>query len=112
MSRVLDLPNAKLIESAVANAEGTLTDTGAFLALTGNRTGRSPKDRFIVKESSTADKIDWGEVNRPFDSDHFDALWNKVRDYLDNKDHYISNVHVGANKDHYIPVKVMTFTGM
>ena len=106
MSRILDLPNAKLIESAVANAEGTLTDTGAFLALTGNRTGRSPKDRFIVKESSTADKIDWGEVNRPFDSDHFDALWNKVSDYLDNKDHYISNVHVGANKDHYIPVKV------
>ena len=106
MSRTLDLPNAKLIESAVANAEGTLTDTGAFLALTGNRTGRSPKDRFIVKESSTADKIDWGEVNRPFDSDHFDALWNKVSDYLDNKDHYISNVHVGANKDHYIPVKV------
>ena len=108
MSRILDLPNAKLIESAVANAEGTLTDTGAFLALTGNRTGRSPKDRFIVKESSTADKIDWGEVNRPFDSDHFDVLWNKVSDYLDNKDHYISNVHVGANKDHYIPVKVKT----
>ena len=108
MSRILDLPNAKLIESAVANAEGTLTDTGAFLALTGNRTGRSPKDRFIVKESSTADKIDWGEVNRPFDSDHFDALWSKVSDYLDNKDHYISNVHVGANKDHYIPVKVKT----
>ena len=108
MSRILDLPNAKLIESAVANAEGTLTDTGAFLALTGNRTGRSPKDRFIVKESSTADKIDWGEVNRPFDSDHFDTLWNKVSDYLDNKDHYVSNVHVGANKDHYIPVKVKT----
>ena len=108
MSRILDLPNAKLIESAVANAEGTLTDTGAFLALTGNRTGRSPKDRFIVKESSTADQIDWGEVNRPFDSDHFDALWNKVSDYLDNKDHYISSVHVGANKDHYIPVKVKT----
>lgn len=108
MSRILDLPNAKLIESAVANAEGTLTDTGAFLALTGNRTGRSPKDRFIVKESSTADKIDWGEVNRPFESDHFDTLWNKVSDYLDNKDHYISNVHVGANKDHYIPVKVKT----
>ena len=57
MSRILDLPNAKLIESAVANAEGKFTDTGAFLALTGNRTGRSPKDRFIVKESSTADKI-------------------------------------------------------
>ena len=108
MSRILDLPNAKLIESAVANAEGTLTNTGAFLALTGNRTGRSPKDRFIVKESSTADQIDWGEVNRPFDSDHFDALWSKVSDYLDNKDHYISNVHVGANKDHYIPVKVKT----
>ena len=80
--------------------------TGALLALTGNRTGRSPKDRYIVEESSTKDKIDWGEVNRPFDSNHFDKLWNKVSAYLDDKDHYVSNVHVGSNKDHYIPVEV------
>ena len=106
MSRELNLTNSKLIERAIANGEGELTNTGAFLALTGSRTGRSPSDRFIVQENSTADKIDWGQVNVPFEADHFDNLWNKVSDYLDNKDCYISKVHVGSNKDHYIPVTV------
>ena len=106
MSRSLNLSNSELIEKSVANNESELTHTGALLALTGNRTGRSPKDRYIVEESSTKDKIDWGEVNRPFDSNHFDKLWNKVSAYLDDKDHYVSNVHVGSNKDHYIPVEV------
>ena len=106
MSRELNLTNSKLIEQAIANGEGELTNTGAFLALTGNRTGRSPSDRFIVQENSTADKIDWGEVNIPFEADHFDDLWSKVSDYLDSKDCYMSEVHVGSNKDHYIPVVV------
>lgn len=106
MSRSLILSNSELIEKSVANNESELTHTGALLSLTGNRTGRSPKDRFIVKESSTEDKIDWGEVNRPFDSNHFDKLWDKVNNYLDDKDNYVSNVHVGSNKDHYIPVEV------
>ena len=106
MSRELNLTNSKLIERAIANGEGELTNTGALLALTGSRTGRSPSDRFIVQENSTVDKIDWGEVNIPFEADHFDNLWNKVSDYLDNKDCYMSEVHVGSNKDHYIPVLV------
>ena len=61
-----------------------------------------------MKEGSTSDQIDWGEVNKPFDPEHFDKLWDKVSDYLDNKNHYLSNVHVGANKEHYIPVEVKT----
>ena len=106
MSRSLYLSNSELIEKSVANNESELTHTGALLSLTGNRTGRSPKDRFIVQESSTKDKIEWGEVNKPFSSDHFDKLWEKVSAYLDDKDNYVSNVHVGSNKDHYIPVHI------
>tara|TARA_B100001758_G_C18406156_1_gene612255 strand:+ start:448 stop:1971 length:1524 start_codon:yes stop_codon:yes gene_type:complete len=106
MSRSLVLSNSELIEKSVANNEGELTHTGALLSLTGNRTGRSTNDRFIVKESSTEDKIEWGEVNKPFDANHFDRLWDKVNNYLDDKVNYVSNVHVGANKDHYIPVEV------
>ena len=106
MSRSLYLSNSELIEKSVANNESELTHTGALLSLTGNRTGRSPKDRFIVQESSTKDKIEWGEVNKPFNSDHFDQLWEKVSTYIGDKDNYVSNVHVGSNKDHYIPVEV------
>ena len=94
MSRSLYLSNSELIEKSVANNESELTHTGALLSLTGRRTGRSPKDRFIVQENSTKDKIEWGEVNKPFDSDHFDKLWEKVSAYLDDKDHFVSNVHV------------------
>ena len=72
MSRSLVLSNSELIEKSVANNEGELTHTGALLSLTGNRTGRSTNDRFIVKESSTEDNIEWGEVNKPFDAHHFD----------------------------------------
>ena len=108
MSKVLELSNTRLIQHAVANGEGELVANGAFNSLTGSRTGRSPADRFIVKEGSTSDQIDWGEVNKPFDPEHFDKLWDKVSDYLDNKNHYLSNVHVGANKEHYIPVEVKT----
>jgi phosphoenolpyruvate carboxykinase (ATP) len=106
MSRSLVLSNSELIEKSVANNEGELTHTGALLSLTGNRTGRSTNDRFIVKENSTEDKIEWGEVNKPFDANDFDRLWDKVNNYLDDKVNYVSNVHVGANKDHYIPVEV------
>ena len=60
MSKEQILSNSKLIEEAVANDEGKLVSNGAFLALTGSRTGRSPKDRFIVEEASTRDQIEWG----------------------------------------------------
>ena len=106
MSKEQILSNSKLIEEAVANDEGKLVSNGAFLALTGSRTGRSPKDRFIVEEASTRDQIEWGNINQPFNSDDFNNLWDKVSDYLSNKKHYKTEVHVGSNKDHYIPVEV------
>ena len=82
MSKEQILSNSKLIEEAVANDEGKLVSNGAFLALTGSRTGRSPKDRFIVEEASTRDQIEWGNINQPFNSDDFNNLWDKVSDYL------------------------------
>lgn len=106
----IDLTSEELFKHALANNEGVLSATGALSVTTGKRTGRSPKDRFIVKDASTEHSVDWGETNRPVAPDVFNALWAKASNYLSNKTVYVSHLRVGADPDHFLPVEVTTET--
>ena len=109
-TRYVDLTVAELIEHAVRRKEGIIAANGAFVAKTGRRTGRSPKDRFIVKEASTENEIQWGNVNQPIEQDKFDALWARVEAHIQDSDHFVSHLEVGADAEHAISMTVTTET--
>ena len=99
-----------LIEQALIREEGRLTDTGALSVTTGSRTGRSPKDRFIVRDAMTELAVDWGGVNQPFPHGLFEALWNRAEGWLAQRDRFVGHFHVAAHEQHYLPVAVHTET--
>lgn len=104
----VNLTTASLAEQAVLHGEGRFTAQGALVVETGHRTGRSPKDRFIVDEPSTSESIDWGAVNQPIAPDVFDALWDRVQIHMEDRLSYTSTLHVGADPEHYLPIEVNT----
>ena len=103
-----NLSAAALAELAVLRGEARLAANGALVVETGERTGRSPKDRFIVQEPSTANAIDWGEINQPIAPRVFNALWDRVQVHLDERERLVSHLHVGADPEHYIAIEVTT----
>jgi len=103
----LNLTPAELVEHALCRGEGHLTDTGALMADTGKFTGRSPKDRFVVRDANTKDSVWWGDINIPFDADKFDQLHAKMLAYLADKDLYVREAYAGANPDYQLKLRVV-----
>lgn len=104
----VDLTVEQLINFAIERKEGVIAANGALSVTTGKRTGRSPKDKFIVQEPNTEKDIDWGPVNQPIAEERFHALWQRAESYAKETDLFISNLQVGADPDYYLPVKVIT----
>lgn len=97
----------ELIQFAIKREEGVLSDKGALIVNTGKYTGRSPKDRFIVKDDITEDKVYWGETNLPIDEKVFDKIYINVLEYLVNKDLFVFDGFVGASKEYTLPIRVI-----
>ncbi len=99
----------ELHRMAVELNEAKLTSDSVLLAVTGERTGRSPNDRFIVDEAGMAEEVWWGEVNRPTAPAVFDRLLVKVQEHLNSVEHvFVKDAFCGADKDYRMPVRLVT----
>ncbi len=105
-----NLSTAALYEHIIRRGEAAIAHLGPIVAHTGARTGRSPKDKFIVMEPSCADKVWWGSVNRPIEAERFDALLRRLEAYLQGRDIYVQECYAGADPDHRLPIQVVTET--
>jgi len=100
----------ELHDITIEKGQGVESSTGALAINTGEFTGRSPQDRFIVRDSITEDKVWWGNVNIPFDSAKFEALYNKVTQYLSDKEVFVRDSFVCADEEYRLNVRVVTET--
>lgn len=105
----IDLSPHELIQYALQSAEGELATNQALVVKTGKRTGRSPKDRFIVQDKVTTNTVEWNTINQPFNPQNFAQLWAKANAYLHTKpEYFVANLKVGAHATYGIPVRVIT----
>ena len=100
-----DLSPSELHRITLERAMGREADSRALAVRTGRFTGRSPKDRFIVRDAITADRVWWGDINMPFDPEAFDALYERVAEYLSGKDLYVRNAYVCAHPHYRLKIK-------
>ena len=105
-----NLSSPALYEQVVRRREGLIAHLGPLVVRTGQHTGRSPDDKFVVREPSSEAKIWWGKVNRPFPPEQFDALYRRVLAYVQGKDLYVQDLYAGADPAYRIPIRVITET--
>ena len=102
-----NLSPEKLTEISLSKNYATLANSGAISINTGEFTGRSPKDRFVVKDSTTENAVWWGDVNIPFSPEKYDTIYNKVTKYLKGKDIYVRDVYACADENFRLNIRVI-----
>jgi len=102
-----NLSTPQLVETSIARGEASLASNGALVALTGNRTGRSPRDKFTVEDEQTRNRVDWGKVNQPFPPEKFQALLERVIQHMAERDLYIMDLYAGADTAYQLPIEVV-----
>ncbi len=103
-----NLSVGSLYEHALRKGEGELGADGQFIAETGEHTGRSPKDKFFVREPGSETHIDWGDTNKPIEAAKFDALFDRVTAWLSEREIYSLDCYVGADPHYRLPVRVIS----
>lgn len=99
---------ARLYEEALRRGEVRLSSDGAIVAITGQHTGRSPNDKYVVRDSSNENDIDWGKVNQPYEGAKFTALQRRVAEWLKGREVYVQDLYAGADSEYRLPIRVIT----
>jgi phosphoenolpyruvate carboxykinase (ATP) len=97
-----------LYEQSILNGEGKIASGGPLVVRTGVHTGRSPKDKFVVRETSSEANVDWGQVNQPFSHEQFDVLYARVTAYLSARKLYVEDMFACADEQYRLPVRIVT----
>jgi len=103
-----NLSAAALYEEAVRKQEGAIAAEGPLVCRTGQHTGRSPNDKFVVREPSSEEHIAWGKVNRPLEQAQWDALHHDFLQSLTDKELYVLDCYAGADPTYRLPVRIIT----
>jgi len=103
-----NLPTEGYIQESIYREEGLTSKHGALVVKSGERTSRSAKDKFIVREPGSESDISWGEYNAPYDGVDFERVFNKMKAHLMDKDIFIQDGFAGASPNHQIPIRVIS----
>ncbi len=104
----VNLPAERLVEIALERGEGRIAANGALVTRTGERTGRSPNDRYIVEDTWSKKNVDWGKVNKPVSQEVFDKLLQKAVDFLSEGERFVFEGFIGANVEYRTPLRTIT----
>ena len=104
---IYNASTAKLVDEAIRRNEGSLADGGPLIVETGEHTGRSPNDKFVVREESSEDHVWWGPVNREFERENFNRLLERAKKHYQGKDLFVVDCYVGADPRYRVGVRVI-----